>query len=417
MSITELPPPDPLTRVTPAAPEAPDHGSLIRLVPVVALLAFAWLRGGWEIVAVIGLLLLMIFLHEVGHYATAKWSGMKVTEFFLGFGPKIWSFRRGDTEYGLKAIPAGAYVKVPGMYSFEEVQGTEESRTFRAQPTWQRVLMASGGSLMHFAQAFVAIIVLFVTVGLPNFDRFAVRALEVDAPAMEAGLQLGDEVVSVDGVELDRAGISDAITKSQGNTLVLGVVRDGEPIEVVVTPEVLEVAGETTPRFRIGVTVDGVIETGSFGDAVSAYGDQFTGTISGLGNLFSPGGLKDYSNLVFGREETAPSAPGQPASEPTARPTSVIGIVDQGSQLVEDGWSGVLAFYIGINIAIGIFNLIPLLPFDGGHIVIALYEKVRSRRGRRHYADVQKMLPLTYVVVMLLLLLVMSSMYLDIKDI
>src|SRR4029079_19291502 len=100
-----------------------------------------------------------IVLHELGHFLTAKKAGMKCTEFFIGFGPRIWSFRRGETEYGVKAIPAGAYVKIIGMNHLEEVDPSDEERTYRRKPFWRRLSVAVGGSTMHFLIAFVLICV------------------------------------------------------------------------------------------------------------------------------------------------------------------------------------------------------------------------------------------------------------------
>ena len=94
-------------------------------------------------------------LHELGHFATAKWAGMKVTEYFVGFGPRLWSVRRGETEYGVKAIPAGGYVRIPGFTSTEEVAPEDEPRAYRQQPFHQRIIVASAGSAMHFLIAFV----------------------------------------------------------------------------------------------------------------------------------------------------------------------------------------------------------------------------------------------------------------------
>ena len=115
----------------------------------VRVVALGWLWG-WSMLVVIAALIVTIALHELGHYLTAKWSGMKVTEYFLGFGPRIWSFRRGETDYGVKAIPAGAYVKIIGMNSYEEVDPADESRTYRQQSYPRRLAVAVGGSAMHF---------------------------------------------------------------------------------------------------------------------------------------------------------------------------------------------------------------------------------------------------------------------------
>ena len=130
--------------------------------------------AGWFIM--IAAIVVMIFLHELGHYLTAKWSGMKVTEFFLFFGPKIWSFKRGETEYGIKCIPAGAYVRIIGMSNLEtDVPPEDEPRTYRQQSYPKRLLVVSAGSIMHMLQAFVLLFVAFTLVGVPGNSELAQR--------------------------------------------------------------------------------------------------------------------------------------------------------------------------------------------------------------------------------------------------
>ena len=180
------------------------------LLATAALGVFA--GAGWLIV--IGALVVMIFLHELGHYLTAKWSGMKVTEFFLFFGPKIWSFRRGETEYGIKCIPLGAYVRIIGMSNIDQdVAPEDEPRTFRQQSYPKRLLVVSAGSIMHFLQAFLLFFIVFCMLGVPgggalaerlggppvNEEDWTVGSIQDGSAAAAAGLQLGDEVVSIDG--------------------------------------------------------------------------------------------------------------------------------------------------------------------------------------------------------------------------
>src|SRR6476661_6266425 len=133
----------------------------ITLLLALALVVLLGRAGGWSMLVVIAGLVVMIFLHELGHFITAKLSGMKVTEFFLGFGPKLWSFRRGETEYGVKAIPAGAYVRIIGMNNLEEISPEDEPRTFRQQSYPKRLLVAVAGSGMHFIQTLLCLFLLF----------------------------------------------------------------------------------------------------------------------------------------------------------------------------------------------------------------------------------------------------------------
>src|SRR5436190_4891279 len=126
------------------------------------------MAGGWQLLLVVVSIVVMIVLHELGHYIAAKKSGMKVTEFFLGFGPKLWSYRRGETEYGVKAIPAGAYVRIIGMNNLEEVPPEDEARTYRQQSYPKRLLVVSAGSGMHFLLALLCLYMLLTVTGAPS---------------------------------------------------------------------------------------------------------------------------------------------------------------------------------------------------------------------------------------------------------
>ena len=133
-------------------------------------------------------------LHEFGHFVTAKWAGMKVTEYFVGFGPRLWSVRRGETEYGVKAIPAGGYVRITGFTSTEEVAEEDEARAYRQQPFHQRIIVASAGSVMHLLIAFVLALILVLSFGQAT-NNYKVGSLEHwpgrTTPAALAGLKVG----------------------------------------------------------------------------------------------------------------------------------------------------------------------------------------------------------------------------------
>src|SRR5438270_2832380 len=174
----------------PGIEEAAGTGWARGALLVLAVVLFG-ARFGLSVIAIVLALIVMIFLHELGHYLTAKWAGMKVTEFFLGFGPKIWSFQRGETEYGIKAVPAGAYVKIIGMNNLEEVDPADEERTYRAKSTWRRLSVAVAGSTMHFILAFVLVCVVVMGFGLP---KPMTTLQSVSGPAAEAGLHKGDKI-------------------------------------------------------------------------------------------------------------------------------------------------------------------------------------------------------------------------------
>ena len=151
---------------TPEAEYREPKGSVVQLVAVVAaILAVAMLTHSLDLLIVIVAIIAMVMIHELGHFATAKWSHMKVTEYFLGFGPRLWSFRRGETEYGVKAIPLGGYVKIIGMTNTEEVDPADEPRTYRQQPFRNRLMVALAGSFMHFVMAFILLWCIVVFIG------------------------------------------------------------------------------------------------------------------------------------------------------------------------------------------------------------------------------------------------------------
>ena len=143
-------------------------GELVAAVAVIVALAVV--TGYVDLLIVVVSIIVIVMLHELGHFLTAKRGGMKVTEYFVGFGPRLWSFRRGETEYGIKAMPLGGYVKIPGMTNLEEVDPADEGRLYRDQPFHSRLLVAVAGSAMHFLMAFVLLWVLLAFVGVPDSE-------------------------------------------------------------------------------------------------------------------------------------------------------------------------------------------------------------------------------------------------------
>jgi membrane-associated protease RseP (regulator of RpoE activity) len=398
-------------------PDCPDlTGTNWRLAgPAIALFGLLFVLGGWQLMVFVALGIFMIFMHELGHYMAARKSGMKVTEFFLGFGPRIWSFRRGDTEFGVKAIWLGAYVKVPGMSNMELVPASEEHTTYRSKAYRWRALMASAGSLMHFAMAFLLLLGLFIGYGVPSDTKWSIKSVAPRSAAALAGLQAGDRIVAINDVRYDTA--SAVVTEIKANpdvALALTVVRGGEEIVVTATPRetVDEFTGE--PVVRIGVGLEGgydsvgLIESGRV--ASTTFADVFTGTLTGMGRIVSPSGISRIGEAVMHRGK---DASGKVIED---RPSSPVGIAGFGADAVGDGVASTLWILAVLNIGIGIFNLIPLLPFDGGHIAIATYERLRSRRGKRHYADLNKAIPLFYATLFALGLLFLSSLYVDIAS-
>lgn len=415
-----------------AAPEAEGKGNPVRIAIMAALVVLLGFVGGWPLLVVVLGVVLMIFLHELGHFLAAKWSDMQVTEFFIGFGPKIWSFRRGETEYGFKAIPAGAYVKITGMSMLEEVDDDVAHRTYRSKSYPRRLLVAVAGSAMHFAQALVLLFVLFAFVGIPGGGMTEDRTWEVaqvleDSAADEAGLVTGDRIVALDGAEVESfQSLRDEVSERPGDEVVLTVNRDGETIELPLT---IGESAQNPDQGQLGISRSLITSTVGPAEAVgrsfSEFGAQ-TGAIVGFfGDFFTPSGISDFAGRVAeGRQEPMPVSGTAGGSESGAssgdegRIMSIIGAVNLGADLTESGMLGFVVFFISINVTIGLFNLIPLLPLDGGHVVIATYERIREffNGGERYHVDMAKLMPLVYVVFLGLVMLGLSTMYLDIID-
>ncbi|MCZ7629920.1 MAG: site-2 protease family protein [Microthrixaceae bacterium] len=237
-----------------------------RVVAVAGLVVWLAVTGGLAMILVVGAVILMIFLHELGHYMAAKHAGMKVTEFFLGFGTRLWSFKRGETEFGLKAIPAGAYVKIIGMNNLEEVDPADEARTYRQAPFHSRFSVAIAGSAMHFALALVLLVVQFAAFGRVDDSRWVIGDLTEGGAAQQAGLRSGDQVVSFDGEPVGSFDeFRDQIAAATGE-VVVEVERNGEteaiPVELIRRGKIIGTVGtdvdvlEASGRLFVGPLVE-----------------------------------------------------------------------------------------------------------------------------------------------------------------
>jgi membrane-associated protease RseP (regulator of RpoE activity) len=385
------------------------RGALGVLV-VVMLIGSLALFSIWWLVFVVGLLV-AIFLHELGHFMTARWTGMKATQFFIGFGPRLWSFRRGETEYGVRAVPAGAFVRIVGMNSMDEVEPEDESRTYRSKSYPRRLLVISAGSLMHMLLAIVLLFGVYAIDGELEQRPGAEIAQVLDGtPAAVAGIREGDVVVAIDGEAVaDSADLGRIIQSNEpADVLAFEVVRAGE---TVIVPVGLGAnTDEASPLFGkpyVGVSSSGyyvTIEHGVGSAAVNAVTDIFPVTwemTKGAVKVLNPVNIVTHLSGTNDDLET--------------RPTTLVGVTAISDDVGEsEGIVGIMYLFAVLNVFIGVFNMFPLLPLDGGHAAIATYERIREgRSGKRYYADVAKMMPFAMAVMVLLLSLFTVGLYLD----
>jgi membrane-associated protease RseP (regulator of RpoE activity) len=478
-----LPAPPPPPGATPKRPDIRDTPIPVVafVLGLVALAVFVSVSLVVVILAIVG----MIFLHELGHFIAAKRGGMKVTEFFIGFGPRLWSFTRGETTYGLKAIPAGAYVKVIGMSNLEEVPPEDEARTYRQASYPRRMAVALAGSTMHFLLALIVLTVLYAGFGATERDRWNVdeiidgsgaaavgmvpgdRPLSVDGvpvgefedlPALlegkgdaevtltwerdgevmsgtavlgsrlnedaadaidgEDGLQERDQIVAVDGNEVDGyAGF--AAIAAVGNTYPVEVQRSSAICAVDVEVRALPpVAGSTDGFLGLRATYpqETLSAPAAAGRAAGDFGNIAGTAVGGIVKFLNPSTITGFVSDAF-----------QPANDSSAecrvitaaderRPLSIVGVARLATDALDDGVDQFLMIFAVFNIFIGLFNLLPSLPFDGGHAVIATYERIRSRNGRRHFVDLTKLMPVAYVVTMVMVFVGLLALGRDIYD-
>ncbi len=380
----------------------------ITSIVVVGLLVWLGVKNPWSLVFVAGLIV-SVFLHEVGHFLTARRSGMKVTQFYMGMGPKVFSFQRGEVEFGLRALPVGAFVRIVGMNNLDECAPEDEPRTYRQQSYPKRMLVITAGSLMHLLIAIVLFVGIYSTAGRfgDTGELLIYGAPAIDSPAEKIGLRDGDQILAVGESKItSRRELILAIVANQpGDTVEIRILRDGqEQIEQVVlasNPANSDLAflGVSSDSYAyVRQNVFNAVRLGVV-DAVKTVRDS----VGGLFVVLNPANI--FSNVV--------------ADEPDmmTRPTTVVGASQFGGEIGRsEGIKGVLMLLASVNIFVGVFNMVPLLPFDGGHAAIATYERLRSRRGRVYRADVGKMIPVATTVVVLLVMLMFAGLYLDITS-
>jgi membrane-associated protease RseP (regulator of RpoE activity) len=368
-----------------------------------------------------------VALHEAGHMLTAKAFGMKVRRYFIGFGPRIWSFRRGETEYGLKAIPLGGFCDIAGMTALDEVRPDEAPRAMWRYPVWKRMVVLGAGSVTHFILGFLILFLMTATMGLPD-PRPAVGGMaecitdqdpktgntlpcttsSPPSPAKQAGLRQGDVVLAVAGTPTPTW--EDVLKQVRGRSgpTEFRIERDGQPqtLTVNVTSAQRLPVG-TEPSENAGLEPAGVIGIGQGQGPNLQYNvlSAVPASIEFTGQMFAQvwQGLLKFPEKIPKVVEAIGGGERDPDT-----PVSVVGASIIGGDAVERGlWELFLFVLIALNFFVGVFNLLPLLPLDGGHMAITLYEKVRdwvrSLRGKPAGGpvDYTKLTAVTMVVVFL----------------
>jgi membrane-associated protease RseP (regulator of RpoE activity) len=367
--------------------------------------------GPLAIVAFLALILLVVIpIHELGHLLVAKRFGFKIQEYFVGFGPRLWSTRRGETEYGVKAIPAGGYVKIAGMNPYETVAPEDVARVYSSKPIWQRSLVILAGPLSHILVAAVLYFTLFVTYGDPNTELVVVGAIAptldgTASPASEAGLQIGDVVTRVGDQEQptpDSLGlyVTRFAREHPGEPLTYVIDRDGQNLTLEIVP-VLVTEGEVT-KGRIGFTL-GAEPLSIPQSAVVAgewVGRATANSLATIPKVFTVGVGRTFSVLFTDEPRQSTDV------------TSLVGVSRQIGDAGERGdWALFLGFAAYVTLFIGVVNLIPLPPLDGGHLALLVWEKITGRQ-----ADYRKLIPVSAAVIVFLSIFAIATVFLDITE-
>lgn len=367
-----------------------------------------------------------IALHEFGHLLIAKAFGMKVRRYFIGFGPQLFSFRRGETEYGFKAIPAGGFCDIAGMTALDELEPDEVDRAMYKQSAWKRIAVMLGGPITHFVLGIALIYVLALSYGLPNLSASTAAvagdvgcvAPSMDStgkyapcngsgPAQQAGMRPGDIITAVNGTPTPTFADVVATTQAATGPTDFTITRNGQQIHLAIPVQQVQ-------RFvtRPGDPTPQTATVGAIGVAPVFYGPIQYNALSAIpGSVAFTGNVVDQTwQALLRLPDKVPAViraiGGAPRNADT--PISVVGASVIGGQVAERGlWQVFILLLASLNFFFGMFNLVPLLPLDGGHMAITAYEKIRDvlRRGmgkaKAAPVDYTKLLPLTYVVLLI----------------
>ncbi|MCH2525886.1 MAG: RIP metalloprotease [Dehalococcoidia bacterium] len=351
----------------------------------------------------------IVMIHEGGHLLAAKMFNIKATKYFLGFGPTLWSFNKGETEYGIKAIPAGGFVKILGMSPMEEVDERDEERTYRASPFRQKVVVVMAGVATHFILAFLLIWIADVVIGqhdssrpLLEISRVVGNADGTPSPALQEGLRPGDKIIAIDGADVYTWDGFTEILRGKPDEEVSLIFKRGD--EVISVNPVLASRFDQDRGEKIG-----------FLGVAPKFDKIREGPISGITkaiyktSVFVIESLKGLWGFIFNIGDLFKSLWNDDMDIDETRPVSIIGIVQFGAVTQDAGFNITLELLAYISVFVGLVNALPLYPLDGGHLAVAIYEKVTG-----NHPDVRKLLPVAVMVVSFIIILGIMGVYFDI---
>ena len=384
------------------------------------------------VLAFIIALLLSVMVHEFGHYITAKRYGMRVSEFFLGFGKRLWSFTRGETEFGIKAIPAGGYCRIEGMTATDEMPAGEESRAFFKASSGRKLVVLGAGSFLHFVLGFIILLIIFAGIGTlqptakiaqisPCVPQLNAECTESDpqSPAALAGLQKSDVITSLNGIPVSNwAKDVEVIRNSAGKELIIEFERNGQPLTITVTPATRVIEGKDYGFLGI------------VNEAIMVRQAPFNSIKNSV--LVSWDFISSSVKAIISLPSKIPALWGATVSGAERDPNGLVGIVGvaqvSGQAVSSEGLTNAeriqtfLLIIASLNFFVGVFNLLPILPLDGGHMAVAIADEIRAAiarirgRARPQGINVNKLAPITMVVFVLLAALTVLLLAADILN-
>ena len=366
------------------------------------------------ILAFIVALLLSVMFHELGHFLTARKFGMRVSEFFVGFGRRLWSITRGETEYGIKAIPAGGYCRIEGMTPVDVMPAGEEDRAFVKASSGKKLIVLGAGSTAHFILGFSLIFSIFFGIGYTTITP-VIAQIAPGSVAESSGFKAGDEIYSINGKRIT-AWATDAkqIGESKGLAMRFVVLRNGEKVSITAAP----VYNSEAKRYMLGVITAFGTERDSFTKSITeASRATVTLTKESAKSLVAiPSKVPELFRQTFMHEKRDPNGL-----------VGVVGAARASGQAVgsdklnnNERIATFILLVASLNIFVGLFNLLPILPLDGGHMAVAIADEVRAlfakirRKPRPAPIDVNVLTPITGVVVVLLGILTLLLVVADI---